>query len=241
MKERELIRLEKICKVYAMEEVDTWALKDVDLSISHGEYISICGSSGCGKSTLLSILGLLNSPTSGEYWFEGENISNAGKSARTQIRNEKIGFIFQAFNLINDMTVYENVELPLTYRKDVSKKDRKSLVMEALRKVGMDHRAGHLPNQVSGGQQQRVAIARAIVGNPPVLFADEPTGNLDSKNAHMIMELLNKLNDQGSAVVMVTHDTTFSNYANRIVTLSDGVVISDNLAAHLQPRQRAIA
>lgn len=241
MKNNELIRLEKICKVYALEEVDTWALKDVGLRITHGEYISICGSSGCGKSTLLSILGLLNSPTSGEYWFEGTNISNASKSARTQIRNEKIGFVFQAFNLINDMTVYENVELPLTYRRDINKRDRKPLVMEALEKVGMDHRTSHFPSQVSGGQQQRVAIARAIVGNPPVLFADEPTGNLDSKNAHMIMDLLNKLNDQGSAVVMVTHDATFSSYANRIVTLSDGMVVEDTVATHLQPRQRAIA
>lgn len=241
MKTNELVRLTKICKVYALEEVDTWALKDVDLNISKGEYISICGSSGCGKSTLLSILGLLNSPTSGEYWFEGNNISSVSKPARTKIRNEKMGFIFQAFNLINDMTVYENVELPLIYRSEISKKDRKPLVMEALQKVGMEHRASHFPNQVSGGQQQRVAIARAIVGNPPVLFADEPTGNLDTKNAHMIMDLLNNLNDQGSAVVMVTHDTTFSAYANRIVTLSDGQLVGDALASHLQPRKRAIA
>ncbi|TVZ37742.1 putative ABC transport system ATP-binding protein [Alteromonadaceae bacterium 2753L.S.0a.02] len=229
METKELVQLADVCKVYQLEEIETWALKDVGLTIYDGEYISICGSSGCGKSTLLSILGLLNTPTSGKYVFEGKDISNLGKRGRTRIRNEKIGFIFQAFNLIGDMSVFENVELPLRYRRDISKKDRTPMVMEALKKVGMDHRTSHRPSQLSGGQQQRVAIARAIVGNPPILFADEPTGNLDSKNAHTIMELLNDLNEQGSAVVMVTHDTTFSNYAKRIVTLSDGQIVDDGM------------
>ena len=241
MNNNELVKLSNICKIYSLEDIETWALKDVDLSISEGEYISICGSSGCGKSTLLSILGLLNTPTSGSYWFKGNDISGYGKSKRTRIRNEKIGFIFQAFNLIGDMTVYENVELPLSYRKDISKKDRRQLVMLALEKVGMDHRISHFPSQLSGGQQQRIAIARAIVGNPPILYADEPTGNLDSKNAHMIMELLNELNALGSAVVMVTHDTKFSTYANRIVTLSDGQVINNGMQPVAAQPMAAIA
>lgn len=219
--ERQLIRLENISKVFYTDEVETHALSDVTLDIQRGEYLSIAGPSGCGKSTLLSILGLLDSPTEGSYTLNAEPVQQLGHAQRAKIRNREIGFIFQSFNLIGDLTVYENVELPLTYR-GMGKTERKNRVHEVLERVGMAHRAKHLPSQLSGGQQQRVAVARALGGNPLILLADEPTGNLDSKNGEAVIELLNDLHRQGATICMVTHDPRYTRHADRIVHLFDG-------------------
>jgi putative ABC transport system ATP-binding protein len=213
-------------KVFTTEEVETHALSGIHLEVRRGEYLSIEGPSGCGKSTLLSILGLLDSPTAGEYWLDGKTVQHLSFSDRARIRNREIGFIFQSFNLIGDLTVAENVELPLTYR-DLPAAERKRKVSDALERVRMAHRAKHLPGQLSGGQQQRVAVARALAGDPLILLADEPTGNLDSANGEAVMELLRELHQQGSTLCMVTHDPRFARYAERTIHLFDGRVVEE--------------
>jgi putative ABC transport system ATP-binding protein len=227
--EQPLIRLDGVTKVFLTDEVETHALSGIHLEIGSGDFVSIAGPSGCGKSTLLSILGLLDSPSEGGYWLSGKAVENLKLSERARIRNREIGFIFQSFNLIGDLTVYENVELPLTYR-GMRSADRKGRVTEALEKVGMAHRAKHLPSQLSGGQQQRVAVARALVGQPLILLADEPTGNLDSKNGEAVMDLLANLHREGATICMVTHDPRFSRHAQRTVHLFDGRIIEESLA-----------
>ncbi len=222
-----LIKLDGVTKVFLTDEVETHALSGIHLDIRKGEYVSIAGPSGCGKSTLLSILGLLDTPTEGEYLLNDRPVHGLSLAERARIRNREIGFIFQSFNLIGDLTVYENVELPLTYR-GMPASERKQRVAEALEKVGMAHRAKHLPSQLSGGQQQRVAVARALAGSPSVLLADEPTGNLDSKNGDAVMDLLANLHRSGSTVVMVTHDHRFARHAVRSVHLFDGRVVEES-------------
>jgi putative ABC transport system ATP-binding protein len=224
-----LISLERIAKVYRGDEIETHALADASLRIERGEYVSIEGPSGCGKSTLLSILGLLDTPTSGKYVLDGTDVSQIGVSERSRIRNRSIGFIFQNFNLIGDLTVAENVELPLTYR-GLSSSERRRRVAESLDRVAMSHRAKHFPMQLSGGQQQRVAVARALAGDPAVLLADEPTGNLDSTNGEAVMNLLTELHTAGSTIVMVTHDRRFNRYATRTIGLLDGRVVQESVA-----------
>src|SRR5256884_7733406 len=221
-----LIKMEGVKKVFYTDEVETHALEEIHLEIKKGQYISIAGPSGCGKSTLLSILGLLDSPTEGNYWLNGQPVANLTISERTRIRNREIGFIFQAFNLIGDLTVYENVELPLTYR-GMSASERKQRVQDALERVGMSHRMKHYPAQLSGGQQQRVAVARAVAGDPLILLADEPTGNLDSKNGLGVMKLLSELHQGGSTLIMVTHDPTYARLATRTVSLFDGRIVEE--------------
>src|SRR5688500_10008487 len=221
-----LIRLEGVSKVFYTDEVETHALHNVQLATQRGEYIAIVGASGCGKTTLLSLLGLLDSPSNGTYWLDGKDVSNLSASDRARVRNREIGFIFQAFNLIGDLTVYENVELPLTYR-GMSSSERKERVHAALERVGMSHRTKHYPSQLSGGQQQRVAVARAIVGRPLILLADEPTGNLDSKNGEAVMDLLKELHADGATICMVTHDPRYARYADRTIHLFDGQVVRD--------------
>jgi putative ABC transport system ATP-binding protein len=225
-----LIRLENLSKVFYTDEVETHALSSIHLTIERGEYVAIAGPSGCGKSTLLSILGLLDSPTEGTYVLNGQPVQSLDLGQRARIRNREIGFIFQSFNLIGDLTVFENVELPLTYR-GMRSSERTQRVKEALERVGMAHRAKHLPSQLSGGQQQRVAVARALVGQPSILLADEPTGNLDSKNGEAVMDLLRELHRSGSTICMVTHDPRFTRYAERTVHLFDGRVVSEEEAA----------
>jgi len=221
-----LIHLESIKKVFLTDEVETHALSDVHLDINKGEFVSIAGPSGCGKSTLLSILGLLDSPTEGTYVLNGHSVANLGPAERARIRNREVGFIFQSFNLIGDLTVFENVELPLTYR-GMSATERKERVHAALEKVGMAHRLKHYPSQLSGGQQQRVAVARALAGKPSILLADEPTGNLDSKNGEAVMELLEELHREGATICMVTHDPRFARHADRTVHLFDRRIVDD--------------
>jgi putative ABC transport system ATP-binding protein len=225
-----LIQLEGVTKVFYTDEVETHALAGIHLDIQRGEYISIAGPSGCGKSTLLSILGLLDTPSEGTYVLNGRSVADLPLSERARVRNREIGFIFQSFNLIGDLTVYENVELPLTYR-GMKAAERKERVMAALEKVGMSHRAKHLPSQLSGGQQQRVAVARAVGGSPSILLADEPTGNLDSKNGEAVMELLRELHREGSTICMVTHDPRYARVAQRSIHLFDGRVVEED-AAH---------
>ena len=225
-----LIRLDGLKKVFYTDELETHALAGVHLEIHEGEYIAIAGPSGCGKSTLLSILGLLDSPTEGQYVLNGRSVADLALSERARTRNREIGFIFQSFNLIGDLTVYENVELPLTYR-GMKSSERKTRVLEALEKVGMAHRAKHLPSQLSGGQQQRVAVARAVAGKPSILLADEPTGNLDSKNGEAVMELLRELNRNGATICMVTHDPRYAQHADRSIHLFDGKVVDEQTAA----------
>src|SRR5579859_3350501 len=225
-----LIHLEGVTKVFYTDEVETHALAGIHLDILKGEYIAIAGPSGCGKSTLLSILGLLDSPSDGTYILNGKSVEDLTLSERTRIRNREIGFIFQAFNLIGDLTVYENVELPLTYR-GMPAAERKQRVQESLEKVGMAHRIKHYPSQLSGGQQQRVAVARALGGKPSVLLADEPTGNLDSKNGEAVMDLLQSLHREGATICMVTHDARFAKHAERTIHLFDGKVVEETEAA----------
>src|ERR1035441_10065340 len=222
-----LIHLEGVTKVFFTDEVETHALSGIYLAIGRGEYLSISGPSGCGKSTLLSILGLLDSPSDGNYTINNKPVSNLSLSERTRIRNREIGFIFQAFNLIGDLNVYENVELPLTYR-GMGSAERKQRVQQALEKVGMAHRIKHYPSQLSGGQQQRVAVARALVGDPSILLADEPTGNLDSKNGEAVMELMTELHRGGATICMVTHDPRYSAFADRSIHLFDGRIVEEN-------------
>jgi len=221
-----VIRLEDVTKVFYTDELETHALSGVHLAIRSGDYVSIAGPSGCGKSTLLSILGLLDTPTNGKYWLNGKPAVSLTLSERARIRNREIGFIFQSFNLIGDLSVYENVELPLTYR-GMPASERRKRVQEALEKVGMAHRMKHFPSQLSGGQQQRVAVARAIGGRPLVLLADEPTGNLDSANGEAVMGLLRALHREGSTICMVTHDPRFAQHAERTIHLFDGRVVED--------------
>ncbi|MDP2136210.1 MAG: ABC transporter ATP-binding protein [Candidatus Didemnitutus sp.] len=223
-----LIKLEAVTKVFLTDEVETHALSGIHLEINKGEFVSIAGPSGCGKSTLLSILGLLDTPTDGTYYLNGRPVHGLTLPERARIRNREIGFIFQSFNLIGDLTVYENVELPLTYR-GMPAGERKQRVTEALEKVGMGHRAKHLPSQLSGGQQQRVAVARALAGSPAVLLADEPTGNLDSKNGDAVMELLHHLHKSGSTIVMVTHDARFARHSERTIHVFDGRVVDEQV------------
>jgi len=221
-----MIRLEGVTKVFFTDEVETHALSGVHLEIRKGEYVSIAGPSGCGKSTLLSIVGLLDSPTKGTYVLNGQPVHDLTLGERARIRNRQIGFIFQSFNLIGDLTVFENVELPLTYR-GMGSADRTARTTHALERVGMAHRARHLPSQLSGGQQQRVAVARALVGDPLILLADEPTGNLDSKNGEAVMDLLRDLHRGGATICMVTHDPRFAGHADRSVHLFDGRVVEE--------------
>ena len=225
-----LIRLEGVTKVFVTEDVETHALAGIHLEIRSGEYVSIGGPSGCGKSTLLSLLGLLDSPSEGGYWLNGRPVAGLNLAQRARIRNREIGFIFQAFNLIGDLTVYENVELPLTYR-GLPSAERKQRAQQALERVGMSHRMKHYPSQLSGGQQQRVAVARALVGEPLILLADEPTGNLDSVNGEAVMDLLRDLHRGGSTICMVTHDPRYSQFADRTIRLYDGRIVEESVEA----------
>jgi putative ABC transport system ATP-binding protein len=225
---RQLIHLEDVSKMFITDDMETHALLNVHLDVRQGEYVSISGPSGCGKSTLLAILGLLDSPTGGAYTLNGKSVQGLKLSERARIRNREIGFIFQAFNLIGDLTVYENVELPLTYR-GMPSSERKQKVHAALERVGMGHRVKHYPSQLSGGQQQRVAVARALGGDPSILLADEPTGNLDSANGEAVMELLRELHRGGATICMVTHDPRFARCADRSIHLFDGRVVEEQV------------
>jgi putative ABC transport system ATP-binding protein len=221
-----LIHLEGLTKVFYSDDIETHALDGVHLDIAGGEYVAIAGPSGCGKSTLLSILGLLDAPTEGEYMLNGAPVAQLSVLDRARIRNQEVGFIFQSFNLIGDLTVEENVELPLTYRRTRAA-DRRGLVQKALERVGMAHRMKHYPGQLSGGQQQRVAVARAIAGNPSIVLADEPTGNLDSRNGELVMSLLRELHRDGATICMVTHDPRYAKHADRMIHLFDGRIVEE--------------
>ncbi|HVF34544.1 MAG TPA: ABC transporter ATP-binding protein [Candidatus Saccharimonadia bacterium] len=229
-----LIHLDSIKKVFLTDEVETHALAGVHFHIDKSEYVSISGPSGCGKSTLLSILGLLDTPSEGTYLLNGRPVQDINASERAKIRNKEIGFIFQAFNLIGDLTVFENVELPLTYRDGMNKAERRDRVQAALERVGMAHRLKHYPAQLSGGQQQRVAVARALVGKPSILLADEPTGNLDSKNGEAVMELLDELHKSGSTICMGTHDPRYADFAQRKIFMFDGRVVDEETMHRLR-------
>lgn len=224
---QDLLTMDGVTKVFLTDEVETHALSGIHVNIKKGEYVSISGPSGCGKSTLLAILGLLDSPSGGTYVLNGRPVQSLKMSERARIRNREIGFIFQAFNLIGDLTVYENVELPLTYR-GMSGAERKKRVHEALERVGMGHRVKHYPSQLSGGQQQRVAVARALAGDPAILLADEPTGNLDSANGEAVMELMRDLHRGGATICMVTHDNRYAKYADRTIKLFDGRIVEES-------------
>jgi putative ABC transport system ATP-binding protein len=234
-----LIRLEAVTKVFLTEELETHALDGVHLDVAEGEFVSISGPSGCGKSTLLALLGLLDTPTEGRYLLDGDDVSRLPGTERAQVRNERIGFIFQAFNLIGDITVLDNVELPLTYRKGIDTAARRKMALAALERVGMAHRLNHHPAQLSGGQQQRVAVARALAGAPRILLADEPTGNLDSHNGEAVMNLLRELHRAGTTICMVTHDPRYADYAGRQVRLFDGRVVDEDTLIDLSERRAA--
>jgi putative ABC transport system ATP-binding protein len=229
-----LIKLTDVKKIFYTDEVETHALAGVHAEIMSGEYVAIMGPSGCGKSTLLSILGLLDTPSAGRYTLNGTPVEDINASTRARIRNKEIGFIFQAFNLIGDLTVFENVELPLTYRDGMARAERKERVMASLERVGMSHRVKHYPAQLSGGQQQRVAVARALVGQPSILLADEPTGNLDSKNGDAVMKLLDELHADGATICMVTHDPRFAECAKRRIAMFDGQVVDEETLEELR-------
>ncbi len=228
-----LIHLEGVTKIFYTEEVETHALSDINMDIKTGEFVSIAGPSGSGKTTLLSLLGLLDTPSGGNYVLNEHPVEDLSASERARVRNREIGFIFQSFNLIGDLTVYENVELPLTYR-GMAKAERRERVEAALERVGMSHRMKHYPSQLSGGQQQRVAVARAVVGSPSILLADEPTGNLDSGNAEAVMSLMGELHNEGATICMVTHDPRWAGYADRTINLFDGRVVDDDVLADQQ-------
>ena len=221
-----MIKTENLQKIFKTEEVETWALNNVTLEIKEGEFVAIMGPSGCGKSTLLNILGLLDNPTNGTYELNGVEVSKYTEAQRTNLRKGVIGFVFQSFNLIDELNVYENIELPLLYM-GVPKEERKKRVEEAMKRMDISHRVKHFPQQLSGGQQQRVAIARAVVANPKIILADEPTGNLDSKNGKEVMDLLTQLNKEGTTVVMVTHSQHDAGYATRTINLFDGQVVNE--------------
>jgi putative ABC transport system ATP-binding protein len=235
--EQALIHMEEIRKVFYTDEVETHALAGIHLSIQPGEYVSISGPSGCGKSTLLSLLGLLDTPTDGKYRLSAVPVEDIGVNERARIRNKEIGFVFQAFNLIGDLTVAENVELPLSYREGVGRKERRDKALTALERVGMAHRLNHYPSQLSGGQQQRVAVARALVGDPSILLADEPTGNLDSRNGEQIMTLLDELHSNGATICMVTHDPRYADFANRQIHMFDGRVVDEETLVRLREEE----
>jgi len=226
-----MIQIENLTKVFRSDEIETTAVDGISLSIKEGEFIGIMGPSGCGKSTLLNILGLLDSPSGGSFKIMGQDVSSYPESKRNKIRKGNIGFVFQSFNLIDELTVFENAELPLIYL-GIPSRERKEMVTKVLDKMQISHRAKHFPQQLSGGQQQRVAIARAVVANPKIIFADEPTGNLDSKNGIEVMDLLTQLNKEGTTIVMVTHSQRDSGYCNRVINLFDGKIISENIATH---------
>jgi putative ABC transport system ATP-binding protein len=228
-----IIEIEQLTKVFYTDEIETHALSGVHLQIGRGEYVAMSGPSGCGKSTLLSIIGLLDTPTSGRYQLNGKEVANLDFADRSRIRNQEIGFIFQSFNLIGDLSVAENVELPLTYRTGMPAAERKKRVQESLERVNMAHRMRHYPAQLSGGQQQRVAVARALAGSPSILLADEPTGNLDSKNGEAVMKLLKELHDEGATICMVTHDPRFAAHAERQIHLFDGKVVAEGELSQL--------
>lgn len=227
-----IISLQNVSKIFRTDEIETHALSDISFDIRKGEFLSIAGPSGCGKSTLLSILGLLDAPSEGRYLINGKPTENLDLDQRARLRCESIGFVFQAFNLIGDLSVYENVELPLTYRDDLSKKQCRDKVLAALEAVDMGHRKRHYPGQLSGGQQQRVAVARALVCEPTLLLADEPTGNLDSKNGEAVIQLLSGLNEQGTTICMVTHDSRYADLTDRVVRLFDGMMIDEQIPQH---------
>lgn len=226
----QLIKMESVTKIFRTEDLETHALSNIDLAVNRGDYVSIAGPSGCGKSTLLSLLGLLDSPSGGKYFLNGKDVSQISAAERTRIRNREIGFVFQAFNLIGDLTVYENVELPLTYR-NMGSAERKEKTEHALERVGMSHRKKHFPAQLSGGQQQRVAVARALAGDPLILMADEPTGNLDSQNSEAVMQLLSDLHQNGATICLVTHDPRYSRFADRTIHLFDGRIAPETMDA----------
>ncbi|MBW3567505.1 MAG: ABC transporter ATP-binding protein [Proteobacteria bacterium] len=235
-----LISLDGVKKIFYTDEVETHALAGVHAEIQRGEYVAITGPSGCGKSTLLSILGLLDTPSEGRYTLNGTPVEDINAATRARIRNKEIGFIFQAFNLIGDLTVFENVELPLTYREGLSRSERKERVMASLERVGMSHRVKHYPAQLSGGQQQRVAVARALVGSPSILLADEPTGNLDSKNGDAVMKLLDELHSDGATICMVTHDPRFAECAKRTIAMFDGQVVDEQTLEELREQEVSV-
>jgi putative ABC transport system ATP-binding protein len=241
MQESAMIRLDGVTKVFYTDELETHALDGIHLEVKEGEFLSISGPSGCGKSTLLAILGLLDMPTEGKYTLAGQDVTKLAPVARARVRNERIGFIFQAFNLIGDLTVLQNVELPLTYREAMSADERRKAAIHALERVGMSHRVNHHPAQLSGGQQQRVAVARALAGKPAILLADEPTGNLDSRNGEAVMNLLRELHREGSTICMVTHDPRYADFADRQVRLFDGRVVDENTLIDLSARRAAKA
>jgi len=230
MNNNTLIELTDVCKIFTSENVETHALSKINLNIQEGDYLSIVGPSGCGKSTLLSILGLLDSPTSGTYKLAGKDVSSLNRNQQSKVRNQHIGFVFQSFNLISDLSVQDNVELPLQYRSNLSATDRRNAGLEALKKVGMENRAKHYPSQLSGGQQQRVAIARAIVTKPSIIFADEPTGNLDTVNSDSVMKILSDLNSAGTTICLVTHDPR-SDFTRRQINIIDGQLINEKSMA----------
>jgi putative ABC transport system ATP-binding protein len=224
-----MITLKQLAKVYHTTEVDTTALRDMNLKIRKGEFVAVMGPSGCGKSTFLNIVGMLDAPSSGEYWFDGQNIAGYAEAQLAQLRKNAIGFVFQSFNLIDELNVQENVELALLYHSDVSASERRKRAAQALERVKIGHRARHMPAQLSGGQQQRVAVARAVVARPKLILADEPTGNLDTANGEEVMQLLTQLNDDGTTIVMVTHSHSHAEYAHRIVNLLDGAVVTESI------------
>lgn len=224
-----MITLKKLSKVYRTTEVETTALREMNLDIRKGEFVAVMGPSGCGKSTFLNIVGMLDSPSAGEFWFDGQNIAGFAEAQLSQLRKNAIGFVFQSFNLIDELNVLENVELALLYHSDVSASERRKRAHEALERVKIAHRARHMPSQLSGGQQQRVAVARAVVARPKLILADEPTGNLDTTNGEEVMQLLTQLNDEGTTIVMVTHSHSHAEYAHRIVNLLDGAVVTESI------------
>jgi putative ABC transport system ATP-binding protein len=236
-----MIRLEGVTKVFYTDELETHALDGINLDVAKGEFLSIAGPSGCGKSTLLALLGLLDTPTEGRYTLDGQDVTALAPSVRARVRNERLGFIFQAFNLIGDLTVLQNVELPLTYRTTIRGSERRATAMHALERVGMSHRVNHHPSQLSGGQQQRVAVARALAGKPAILLADEPTGNLDSRNGEAVMGLLRELHREGSTICTVTHDPRYADYADRRIQLFDGRVVDESTLVDLSQRRAAKA
>lgn len=235
MIQQPLVVLNNITKHFFTDEIETEALSAINLTIHTGEYVAITGPSGCGKSTLLSLLGLLDKPSTGSYTLAGHDVSELNKSDSARFRNQQVGFVFQAFNLISDLSIADNVAMPLTFRSDISKSEIDDMVRQALESVDMLHRANHFPSQLSGGQQQRVAVARAIAGSPALILADEPTGNLDSKNAQMVMELLHTLHQKGATICMVTHDPKAADQAQRVIEVFDGKIVADHKTANLTP------
>jgi putative ABC transport system ATP-binding protein len=224
-----MLSLKHLTKVYRTTDVETTALRTVDLEVAAAEFLGVMGPSGCGKSTLLNIVGMLDSPSSGEYWFAGQNIAGWSEGQLSDLRKNSLGFIFQSFNLVDELNVFENVELALLYHKDVPARDRRTRVREALERMKISHRARHRPQQLSGGQQQRVAIARAVVSRPKLILADEPTGNLDSATGEEVMQLLTELNGEGTTIIMVTHSRPHAEYAHRIVNLLDGAIVTEKV------------